>query len=173
MGRGSRGDSRGAAQTHPPPACGCLLPRSALPPTGRGDPSRSPRTHREQPGLLLEVAAVAVGPAHPAAGTLQPSGRRREAAAGPRHPRPTRAAVTANHSSGAPRGNDRAGRGAHSGGPATAPSSYPQTRAQDSFPSHPARGKATRTFPLGLSQSVRPMSHTEINSVPLGFLTVN
>lgn len=78
----------GGSPDPPTPARGCLLPSSALPPTGHRDPPPPPLTHREPPGLRLEVAAVAVGPGHPAAGTSRRSGRRQEAAAVPDTPAP-------------------------------------------------------------------------------------
>lgn len=71
----SGSDSRGVAgvaQTPPP----LLLRGAALPPTGRGDPPWSPGPTSSRPGLPLEVAAVAAGLGHRAAGTSQPSGQR-------------------------------------------------------------------------------------------------
>lgn len=70
----SGSDSLGVAGVAQTPSL--LLRGAALPPTGRGDPPRSPGPTSSRPGLPLEVAAVAVGLGHRAAGTSQPSGQR-------------------------------------------------------------------------------------------------
>lgn len=90
-GQGSRPVTAAVAEvTHntpssPSPPPKVFLRGAALPPTGRGDPPRAPGPTSSRPGLPLEVAAVAAGLGHRAAGTSQPSGQR---PTGPGHPRP-------------------------------------------------------------------------------------
>lgn len=163
----------GEAQTHPlpPAAASSRAPRCPL--QAAGTLPAAP-THREQPRLWLEVAAVAMGPGHgAAAGSSQPRGRRREAAAGPGYPAP-REPPQRPTSRPAPRGAttaQAAGPGAEVlglGGRDGCASLLTPAPRMGLVPLHQAREKAMWTFPSGLPRGVRPISRTETDFVPLG-----
>lgn len=119
MGRGSRAVTVAVRPDPPtprlwpsPPALGAAPYRPWGPSRAVPDPPRAARAPAR--GRRRRGGASSSGRGNIAAERTATRGGR-----GSPTPPPPRAAVTANHSSGAPRGNDRAGRGAHSGGPAT------------------------------------------------------
>lgn len=162
--RRSGGDSRGGARGSPDPlapARGCLLRARRCPLQAAGTHPAAP-THREPPGLPLEVAAVAVGPGRPAPGTRSRADRdgwRRRARIPPGPLE--RAAATANHPP-APRGAPAAqapGPGAGSLGSRARPPRLPPApspaRPARAPPAQPGKKPARRSplgFPRGQSQ---------------------
>ncbi|XP_032123271.1 proline-rich protein 2-like [Sapajus apella] len=165
-----RGSSRRGQPGPTPPAGGCLLPSSALPPTGRMVPPRSPPDPSRAVWLQLEVAAVAAVITEAGSSGRGDLTAQKTGAPSPAYPSPPPSCCNCQSSAwnpegqllSRPRGPEQGSRGSGSRPLRLTPAPAPRAELV-SLP--PSSGKGQADAPLDFPSGSDPF-HTENNSFP-------